>query len=446
MPTKMNTTRSAGWRRLLGQVLAAAALTVTWALPWPAPTPAAEGVTTYVGCGLDQSATPSHACDLDHGDSFGAFIRSPTEVTYTVCVLFPTGNELCSREQHAAAGTLNVNRITSNLGGVHLVTWTIDGQQVGSWSFRLPLQPPVFGKSAVLRSVSGKVLIEDSEGGGFVPLAGEINVPMGTVVDTSDGVVALEAASSRGGGVQSGRFRGGLFRIGQKRARSPFSAGRTGMTVLKLTGPLSCGAGSSAGASAAASRGRSQGRRLWGDAHGNFQTGGRYASATVGGTRWLTEDTCAGTRVSVARGVVSVADRRNHRTVLVRAHHSYLAGGASDGKAARGVPVLGQAGYETKGYGHPHPATLSSGGAAVTFYVHDIHWQHWGAPRALGTGVGWYVPPHAKAISDGHEATKKIVAFDLGPCNGRLAYRKLSWFFPAHGGHFDPHVFNELCR
>jgi hypothetical protein len=70
--------------------------------------------------------------------------------------------------------------------------------------------------------------------------------------------------------------------------------------------------------------GHSTARRLWGNVHGNFRTTGRYASATVRGTEWLTEDTCAGTLVKVARGVVSVDDFPHHRTVLVRAPHRFL--------------------------------------------------------------------------------------------------------------------------
>jgi hypothetical protein len=45
----------------------------------------------------------------------------------------------------------------------------------------------------------------------------------------------------------------------------------------------------------------------------------------VRGTIWLTEDSCAGTRVSVRRGLVAVSDFRRHRTVMVPKGHSYLA-------------------------------------------------------------------------------------------------------------------------
>ncbi|HKP21752.1 MAG TPA: hypothetical protein VJT68_09560, partial [Thermoleophilaceae bacterium] len=67
-------------------------------------------------------------------------------------------------------------------------------------------------------------------------------------------------------------------------------------------------------------------RRLWGrDRGGHFRTFGRHSQATVRGTRWLTADRCDGTLTRVAEGAVAVRDRARHRTVLVRAGHSYLA-------------------------------------------------------------------------------------------------------------------------
>ena len=62
-----------------------------------------------------------------------------------------------------------------------------------------------------------------------------------------------------------------------------------------------------------------------GDGKGRFRTRGRYASATVRGTKWLTADRCDGTNVKVARGVVQVADFPQRRQVTVRAGRSYLA-------------------------------------------------------------------------------------------------------------------------
>lgn len=43
------------------------------------------------------------------------------------------------------------------------------------------------------------------------------------------------------------------------------------------------------------------------------------------GTSWLTQDTCAGTLTKVLVGVVEVRDFTTHKTVFVRAGHSYLA-------------------------------------------------------------------------------------------------------------------------
>ena len=66
-------------------------------------------------------------------------------------------------------------------------------------------------------------------------------------------------------------------------------------------------------------------RRLWGNGHGRFTTKGRYSSATVRGTKWLTQDQCNGTLTVVKRGVVQVRDFRRHKTLNVKAGRSYLA-------------------------------------------------------------------------------------------------------------------------
>ena len=47
-------------------------------------------------------------------------------------------------------------------------------------------------------------------------------------------------------------------------------------------------------------------RQLWGSAHGNYTTKGRYGSAAVNGTIWLTQDRCDGTFVRVTKDSVTV--------------------------------------------------------------------------------------------------------------------------------------------
>jgi hypothetical protein len=66
-------------------------------------------------------------------------------------------------------------------------------------------------------------------------------------------------------------------------------------------------------------------RQVWASGKGSFRTRGRYASATVRGTNWLTADRCDGTQVRVRQGVLQVADIPGRRQVTVRAGGTYLA-------------------------------------------------------------------------------------------------------------------------
>ena len=66
-------------------------------------------------------------------------------------------------------------------------------------------------------------------------------------------------------------------------------------------------------------------RQVWGQGKGSFRTKGRYASATVRGTFWLTADRCDGTFVRVRQGVIEVNDVPKRRVVTVPAPRTYLA-------------------------------------------------------------------------------------------------------------------------
>jgi hypothetical protein len=92
------------------------------------------------------------------------------------------------------------------------------------------------------------------------------------------------------------------------------------------------------GASAAAATTKKRGGKsvlgsLWGNGKGKFRTDGKYSSATVRGTIWLTQDRCDGTLTTVKRGIVSVRDFKRRKTVSVKAGHSYLARAARQGQA-----------------------------------------------------------------------------------------------------------------
>ena len=125
----------------------------------------------------------------------------------------------------------------------------------------------------------------------------------------------LTSARDKRGATQAAEFSDGRFVVTQRR--------KGGRTRLKLSEPLGCPR--ARGAVAVVAARRKGKRRLWGDGKGKFETVGRRASAAVTGTRWLTEDTCAGTRVRVASGVVRVRDLVRNRTVRVRAGGTYFA-------------------------------------------------------------------------------------------------------------------------
>ncbi|HTZ88579.1 MAG TPA: choice-of-anchor L domain-containing protein [Solirubrobacteraceae bacterium] len=185
---------------------------------------------------------------------------------------------------------------------------------------------PVAKATADVGPANGSVLIKVPGSNSYAPLGATISIPLGTLIDASKGTVKLTSAKNSEGETESGLFSGGVFRVEQALARSPVKHGKSVLlTVLVLAGPLPvCSAKRASNAAAARRTTHQSGRRLWGEAKGDFRTEGRYASATVRGTRWLTEDTCAGTIVRVARGIVSVHNVPQDRNVLVRAPHALL--------------------------------------------------------------------------------------------------------------------------
>jgi hypothetical protein len=186
------------------------------------------------------------------------------------------------------------------------------------------LDPPAtYGQDATAETVSGTVLIKAKRSPIFVPLTTATKIPIGSSIDTTNGVIKLTTASGKGK-LQTGRFSEGVFKLTQHREPSKRKGGgKLGFTDLTLQGgePVDCAAGAG---SIVLAKSRKK-RHLWGDGHGNYKTNGQYASGSVRGTKWLTEDSCEGTRITVARGIVSVTDMVKRKTVLVKSGHSYLA-------------------------------------------------------------------------------------------------------------------------
>ncbi len=179
-----------------------------------------------------------------------------------------------------------------------------------------PPPPPEFHRSVVLRPAGGTVKIKLPGTKGYVTLDGARNIPLGTSIDVRHGRIRLTSARSRDGKTQAATFYGGVFKVTQ----------RGSYTELRLGGPpIMCSSRASAGASSKRKKHKHTTRRLWGRGSGHFRTRGQYSAATVRGTTWLVQDSCAGTLTRVVRGVVAVRDGVRHRTVLLLAHKRYLA-------------------------------------------------------------------------------------------------------------------------
>jgi hypothetical protein len=168
---------------------------------------------------------------------------------------------------------------------------------------------PQFNQTVVVEPASGTVEVCPKGEKCFKLQAGQ-QIPLGSTVNTKKGAVELTSVSRPGAPPQTAIFSEGIFRISQ----------RGDITELKLTEKL---APCSKRARAAAKKPKS--RKLWGKGSGKFRTVGNYSAATVRGTRWLTQDSCAGTLTRVREGVVSVRDNVKKKTVIVRAGKSYTA-------------------------------------------------------------------------------------------------------------------------
>jgi hypothetical protein len=64
---------------------------------------------------------------------------------------------------------------------------------------------------------------------------------------------------------------------------------------------------------------------------------------------------------------------------------------------------------------------------------------------ATGTGIATYVAP-SQIVADGTQQQARIVAFEIGDCDGGFMYRKFEWFFPQHGQAFDASTGEDTCH
>jgi hypothetical protein len=151
--------------------------------------------------------------------------------------------------------------------------------------------------------------------GGAVAITPGTRIPPGSVVDVSNG---------RGVTLADPKGATAVF-SGQKDAvpsQFVYAGVVGGFVELRLTGGNFKACPKRTVQSAAADK---PVRRLWGKGKGKFRTKGRYASAAIRGTWWLTADYCTRTLVQVKEGTMTVADIPKKKTVIVKAPKSYSA-------------------------------------------------------------------------------------------------------------------------
>lgn len=177
-----------------------------------------------------------------------------------------------------------------------------------------PPPTPVNGKSVTVAPKSGRVLIKVPGSNRFVPLTALSSIPVGSIIDATNGRVTLTSVDANGV-TQTADFYEGRFQVQQKAGGA--------LVTLRLKGGDFSSCPSAGNSRAVASK--NAGRRLWGSGSGRFRTQGNFGSASVMGTIWLTADQCDGTLFKVRRGVVKVADFVLDKTISLPAGKSYLA-------------------------------------------------------------------------------------------------------------------------
>ncbi len=107
---------------------------------------------------------------------------------------------------------------------------------------------------------------------------------------------------------------------------------------------------------------------------------------------------------------------------------------ASPTAGGTGEPTLGEVFRRgARGYGQVRPSVIDAAGGA-TAVLTGVAWGSWGAAEATGTGQAIYVPTGERNAA-GRPEPADLTASDLGRCpDGVLAYRSLTWTFPAHPG------------
>jgi len=190
-------------------------------------------------------------------------------------------------------------------------------------------------------------------GAGWLGLSAAATVPIGAILDASDGAILLSTAKDAAGAIQTNGVAGGAFSVTQ-------TASPVVTTVLTLLG-------GNPGVCTGAATARTV-RRLYSTGRGRLQVTASDAIATTSAADWMISDRCDGTEVSVRSGLVTVRRTRlpagaHKRVDVVRAGTSVLFAGPppirSASLPAAGGPSAPRATAPASSAAAPSPASAA---------------------------------------------------------------------------------------
>lgn len=191
---------------------------------------------------------------------------------------------------------------------------------------------PTYKLDSNLSRSTGTILVQLPGTNTFVPLEKDMVVPLGTVVDATNGVAVVTWARPDGS-TYSAKFWAGVFEIRQTTGSDPIGEVKLRDDLVKKAAQAKIKTSLSITSAAVQfdiwiAAKKKKGKRknkVWGDGKGKFRSSGSNSSASVRGTVWLVENFVNATRTFVKSGIVDVRDKRKKKTIRLRKGKSYTA-------------------------------------------------------------------------------------------------------------------------